>query len=861
MTPVDYTTLFDPEKALAVDVKGVYPVVSVGRASDTDQLIMTCRVLALQRDVCRVPCHDGQLLASMSLWVPMFFDLLPPTSLATLQQALPQVVVNTWYTMADWLRREWSTWAPYNRLLYQAEVSDLVPVLDLQQWLHALTPVDFTKVLAGSLPLKSKSKVAFLALANALYLHWARQVQMTPLCCMAVTEDMQNVAQYVMKPEDWGKVSQGLAKEFSIRLPQDHEEEVAPRAPSTEPMWKRMLAAEEVPRAMSPAAEVDPTDMLDEVLYLNSEVIPQAVRSLQALLEEHRVDTRITKNVKSLRLPTQLHSALKHILGKTPEASKAALVTSLKEWAAACSRAAPAQVVTSDRLAFLKDCKELLATASDEVDWFDLSFRLLYELPVTDDIIPDALQDVGSKADFKRALFHLAHNVQSRLSLRCLLKSVRMVHTVPPENNNHTADTSSGGFGWFFDSPLKTAPTAPVHQSAHPALAPAAAPPPTPAQPLVGPEAPSAGPPGVLTVQPATSAAPLTKAFPASRATEVPPTHIVVRLCGMRPQHTADQYIQAMRQAFGDDVPDTLSEAQKAKGFWHVPVHRAAAEAQLEGHDTVDLSHPEGWYLRIRCKDSTGQPYTLSGKRPGGPVSDVPKRPLQPAPRSSLLPPPQAPSMAQVHSVLPAVQHAPPQGMPAYATGPAAAVPAANTSGTHSSGYGVPPTVSPADGTRTAAPGAGAPSNAAFAALASRATGTAQSLGPSTLSTSARLGGALHAGVHGVVRVLWWVGPTLRGVHVYVSEHMGGRLSPYTPVIAVRSCGHQLCGAADISVIISAGRRGQRGVWSTGIPGGCDMQLGVKPNPAARVHALLGSPASCVSCRFFYAAVPVHRFY
>ena len=149
MTPVDYTTLSDLEKALAVDVKGVYPVVSVGR-------VMTCRVLALKRDVCRVPCHDGQLLASMSLWVPMFFDLLPPTSLATLQQALPQVVVNTWYTMADWLRREWSTWAPYNRLLYQAEVSDLVPVLDLQQWLHALTLVDFTKVLAGSLPLKSK---------------------------------------------------------------------------------------------------------------------------------------------------------------------------------------------------------------------------------------------------------------------------------------------------------------------------------------------------------------------------------------------------------------------------------------------------------------------------------------------------------------------------------------------------------------------------------------------------------------------------------------------------------------------------------------------------------------------------------
>ena len=67
MTPVLYTTLSDPEKALAVDVKGVYPVVSVGRASDTGQLILTCRVLALKRDVCRVPCHDGQLLASMSL--------------------------------------------------------------------------------------------------------------------------------------------------------------------------------------------------------------------------------------------------------------------------------------------------------------------------------------------------------------------------------------------------------------------------------------------------------------------------------------------------------------------------------------------------------------------------------------------------------------------------------------------------------------------------------------------------------------------------------------------------------------------------------------------------------------------------
>ena len=523
--------------------------------------------------------------------------------------------------------------------------------------------MDFTKVLVGSLPLKSKSRVAFLALANALYLHWARQVQMTPLCCMAVTEDMQNVAHHVMKPEEWGKISQGLAKEFNITLPKDDEDEVAPRAPPIEPRWKRMLSAEEVPRAMSPAADVDPTDMLDEVLYLNSEVIPQAVRSLQALLEEHRVDTRISKNVKSLRLPTQLHGALKHILGKTPEASKAVLVASLKEWAAACSLEAPAQVVTSDRLTFLRDCKELLATAPNDVDWFDLSFRLLYELPVTDDIIPDALQDVGSKADFKRALFHLAHNVPSRLSLNCLLKSVRMVLTVPPEDNSHTADTLLGGFRWFFDSPLKAAPEAPVQPLAPPTLAPAAAAPPAPVQPLAKPKAPSAGPPVVHTAQPAASAALLTKAFPASGATEVPPTHIVVCLCGMRPQHTVDQYIKAMRQAFGDDVPATLSEAQKAKGFWHVPIHRAAAEAQFKGHNTVNLSHPEGWYLRVRCKDCTRQPHTLSGKRPGGPVSDVPKRPLQPAPRSSLLPPPPSPSLAQLHSLLPAVLHVPPPGM------------------------------------------------------------------------------------------------------------------------------------------------------------------------------------------------------
>ena len=32
MAPVDYTTLSDPEKALVVDIKGVYPVVSVGRS-------------------------------------------------------------------------------------------------------------------------------------------------------------------------------------------------------------------------------------------------------------------------------------------------------------------------------------------------------------------------------------------------------------------------------------------------------------------------------------------------------------------------------------------------------------------------------------------------------------------------------------------------------------------------------------------------------------------------------------------------------------------------------------------------------------------------------------------------------------
>ena len=258
---------------------------------------------------------------------------------------------------------------------------------------------------------------------------------------------------------------------------------------------------------------------------------------------------------------------LKHVLGKTPEASKAALVTSLKEWAAACSRAAPAQVVTSDCLAFIRDCKEPLATASDEVDWFDLSFRLLYELPVTDDIIPDALQDAGSKADFKRALFHLAHNVQSQLSLRCLLKSVRMVLTVRPKDKNHTPDTSSGGFGWFFDSHLKAAPAVPVPQSAPTTLAPAAAPPPAPVQPLVRREAPSAGPPEVFTLQPAASPAPLTKAFPAYCGHRSPadarrgPVVPNAATAHSGPVHPSDVPSVRRRRA------PTLSEAQKTKGF------------------------------------------------------------------------------------------------------------------------------------------------------------------------------------------------------------------------------------------------------------------------------------------------------
>ena len=54
---------------------------------------------------------------------------------------------------------------------------------------------------------------------------------------------------------------------------------------------------------------------------------------------------------------------------------------------------------------FLPNYKELLSTTRDTVDWFALSFRLLYELPFTNDIISKTLLGVKSKANLEQRYY------------------------------------------------------------------------------------------------------------------------------------------------------------------------------------------------------------------------------------------------------------------------------------------------------------------------------------------------------------------------------------------------------------------------------------------------------------------------
>ena len=163
---------------------------------------MPCCVVSPNHDVCPLRCHNGQLLASMPLSVPMAEARIVTVG------AIQKFAVSSRGVRSGHGARP-------------SAVAELTAVDKLSQGVGSNIAFE-VKIPSG---LSGECSVYPLV----------SPCEYTPLCCMVVTPEMNNVAHHMMKPGKRGNISQGLAKDLTLNLPQDDVDDVPAHALPTQP--------------------------------------------------------------------------------------------------------------------------------------------------------------------------------------------------------------------------------------------------------------------------------------------------------------------------------------------------------------------------------------------------------------------------------------------------------------------------------------------------------------------------------------------------------------------------------------------------------------------------------------------------
>ena len=84
---VDYATLSQPEQTACCEASKIFPVTTVGKEALSGGMVLTARIFGTGKEVYRIP-YTPEIVASVAMWYPMWFNLLPAVALASLQSLL-----------------------------------------------------------------------------------------------------------------------------------------------------------------------------------------------------------------------------------------------------------------------------------------------------------------------------------------------------------------------------------------------------------------------------------------------------------------------------------------------------------------------------------------------------------------------------------------------------------------------------------------------------------------------------------------------------------------------------------------------------------------------------------------------------
>lgn len=560
-----FSQLSQQEQANAASPKHAFPVTAVGRAADSAEVIVSARIPATKKEVHRIPANSG-LLRSLSVWWPMITGGLPATSLATLKKGLPAVGVETWQEVLGWVLAQYPQWDDDKKILFQAEVGDLSPDVEVGRFINNLSHEAFVKLLTGEGRDKDKEKVKTKLLNVIVWWSvyaWVEKAKgKEPIYTLRLHED-DSILDTPLGQDEWVKLIKAALPQmrsgpsFEMFIPLAD----ATVDPDPTQSWKALLQPQ-ASNVQGPCVMQAET-IFEEVLFLPDLIIPQAAASLRQLLVVHQVANGYLRALDAIRLSVQLQAALRQIWGKATAVQRLSLMGPLSEWINACTQLAPSQVTMQERQQVLQSIQAALVNLLPKTDWVSLSYSILFSAPSTWDLQP--LHTVVDMPTFRAAVLACVQATTTKTQLKAFQRLIlETIQAATPMQEAHKSGDEHQ-LHWFLKSGEKQERKGSEGEQ------------------IRGSNA------GVGSVLRSDNDVEAKGNWTLTAIGDVGPG-ATVRLQGLSSKYTAQQYNQVLREAL--DSQELILQSNIDKGFAHVIIPQSKFDAMFRGTDTVEINHP-----------------------------------------------------------------------------------------------------------------------------------------------------------------------------------------------------------------------------------------------------------------------------
>ena len=456
-------------------------------------------------------------------------------------------------------------------------VCDYIPDPGPQRYLKEMPHEEFVKIVTGEGTMTHRHKLRDPLLWYSLYCQWAAAHNLLPIGALVPENDDSAFDECPLKAADWSKIISVQLKEWKVELS---------RSPSTTAPTETWRGHLDLPTSLLPSDKAPSEDafqsILDDVQYYPDSLMRAATDSLRELLLSAKVDAKQVRSIETAKQAPQLHAGLKALSCRQSAAVRKVLLPQLTKWNDLCIKTAPPVVQAADRVAFMKQFRELVQSAPRNTEWYDVVAHMVFP----DLQIPDRCDGFAEISDAK-TLLRIACQVtlfgKSKSVMRAVLKKLTTaLGATPPEASTELPQTD-------FDKYWQ--------------------------EPLFGDSSPSSSqPPASARSQKPQGKTGATEpeVFQATPQTGVK-DGVVVRLTGLSSGTSATRYRQAVHDIFG--VSCNLEDNHVSRRWYHITVPKTTAQRLFGAEVAMEFKSKSGFSLKARTHDLLGEPYA-SLKRP-----------------------------------------------------------------------------------------------------------------------------------------------------------------------------------------------------------------------------------------------------